>query len=143
MNTPFLAVVDTNVVISGLITAGRSSPSARILDGMLSGRLRFVVSVELLAEYRSVLLRPRICSFHGLTGDEVERIIRRLVESAILREPAATAEAAPDPGDQHLWDLLAATPGATLVTGDQALLRAPLAGHSTLSPRGFVYIWSG
>ena len=105
---------------------------------MLSGRLRFVVSVPLLAEYRTVLLRPRICSFHGLSEAEVERVLTRLVENGAVREPAPAAPAAPDRGDAHLWALLEAEPRALLVTGDRALLDAPPPGRSVVSPRSFV-----
>lgn len=140
--TPTLLIIDTNVVVSGLITAGKGSPSARILDGMLAGRLRFVVSVALLAEYRTVLLRPRVRGFHGLSELEIDRILTRLVENGILREPAPVAEGAPDPGDDHLWALLAAVPGAVLVTGDQALLDEPPAGSSVVPPRALVDAWT-
>ncbi len=132
------AIVDTNVVVSGLITRGKGSPSARILDAMLGGRLRFVVSVPLLAEYRTVLLRPRVCSFHGLTEAEVDRILTRLVENGTVREPGSSTTAAPDPGDDHLWALLDTVPAAVLVTGDRALLDDPPEGRSVISPRSFV-----
>jgi len=51
-------VIDTNVVVSGLVTADAHSPMARILDAVLSGRLTYLLSVELFAEYRTVLGRP-------------------------------------------------------------------------------------
>jgi len=54
------AVIDTNVVVSGLLTSLAASPTVRILDGMLVGAFRFLLSVELLAEYRAVLLRQKI-----------------------------------------------------------------------------------
>ena len=103
-----LVVVDTNVVVSGLISSGRGSPSARILDEMLQGRLRYVLSVPLLTEYRAVLLRPRIRRFHGRSEAEVDRILTRLVENGAVREPNPTTTRAPDPGDGHLWELLEA-----------------------------------
>jgi len=138
MRDRLLTIVDTNVVVSGLITAERGSPSARILDGMLSGRLRFVVSVELLAEYRAVLLRPRIRSFHRLAESDVDRVIKRLAENGALRNPEFAPQPAPDPGDQQLWDLLGGVPGSLLITGDRALLEAPLFGNGAISPRDFV-----
>lgn len=55
-----------------------------------------------------------------------------------MREPAPSTSPAPDPGDQHLWDLLAAAPTAVLVTGDQLLLEHPPEGRSALSPKSFV-----
>ena len=51
-------IVDTNVVVAGLLTKHEASPDARILDGMLGAAFPFVVSEALLAEYRTVLVRP-------------------------------------------------------------------------------------
>lgn len=69
------AVIDTNVVVTGLITADAGSPTARILDGMRRGGFPSLLSDQLLAEYREVLLRAKIRKLHGLpksalvTGD--------------------------------------------------------------------------
>lgn len=46
-------IVETNVVVAGLLTGNAASPVARILDGMLSAAFPFVVSEALLAEYGS------------------------------------------------------------------------------------------
>ncbi|MBM4199721.1 MAG: putative toxin-antitoxin system toxin component, PIN family [Gammaproteobacteria bacterium] len=132
-----LAVIDTNVIVSGLIAKDPDSPVCRILDLMLAGSLRFALSPALLAEYRSVALRPRIQRLHGLDVTEVERILRKLAVNAIWREPA-TARCAPDPGDDHLWALLGAGTGLVLVTGDRLLLENPPASGSVLSPRSFL-----
>ena len=43
-------VVDTNVVVAGLITGASDSPVRRVLDGMLAGAFRFLLSPDLLAE---------------------------------------------------------------------------------------------
>ena len=53
-------IVDTNVVVAGLLTGNATSPVARILDGMLGAAFPFVVSEALLAEYRAVLVRPAL-----------------------------------------------------------------------------------
>jgi hypothetical protein len=42
------------------------SPVASVLDAMLSGSLHYLMSPALLAEYRSVLLRPKVTRLHGL-----------------------------------------------------------------------------
>ena len=59
-------IIDTNVLVAGLITAEPKSPTARVLDAMLNGSLFYLLSAELLREYRNVLLRPRIARLHGL-----------------------------------------------------------------------------
>ena len=57
---------------------------------------------------------------------------------ACCREAPASGETAPDPGDQHLWDLLAAVPDGVLVTGDQMLLDNPPDNASVLPARAFL-----
>ena len=59
-------VVDTNVLVAGLLTTEQESPTARILDGTLNGRVLFLLSPRLLAEYRAVLLRPKLTALHVL-----------------------------------------------------------------------------
>ncbi|MBW1702213.1 MAG: putative toxin-antitoxin system toxin component, PIN family [Deltaproteobacteria bacterium] len=137
MNLP-LVVVDTNVLISGLITHQPQSPTCLILDWMLEGRLRFVLSIELLSEYRRVLLRPGIRKFHKLRETEVDIILNDIAFHGILREAPLPVEHAPDRGDDHLWALMAAQAGTVLITGDKALLKNPPDFAGVISPLVFV-----
>jgi hypothetical protein len=84
-----LWVVDTNVLVAALLTAQADSPTARTLDAMLDGSLMFVLSPALLAEYRAVLLRPRLAQRHGLTEAEVDELLATITANAIWREPHA------------------------------------------------------
>lgn len=114
-------IVDTNIVVAGLLTSHEDSPVARVLDGMLSAAFPFVISEALLAEYRVVLERPSLRKSHGLSADEIETLMLTVAEHAIVLIPVA-AQPAPDPGDQHLWELLAAHADTRLVTGDKLLM---------------------
>lgn len=114
-------IADTNIVVAGLLTSREDSPVARILDGMLAATFPYVISEALLAEYRAVLARPVLRKLHGLSADEIETLMLALAEHAIVLNPVATM-AAPDPGDQHLWELLAAHAEVRLVTGDKLLM---------------------
>lgn len=132
------AVIDTNVVVSGLLTSLAASPTARILDGMLAGRFRFLLSIELLAEYRAVLLRPKIRRRHGLRPSEIEVILTEIAANG------SVIEIAPPPGgptrgggDDHLWRILEAVPSAILVTGDRRLFQRLLEGARVVTPRAF------
>ena len=118
-----VAVVDTDVVVSGLLTRDSRAPAARILDGMLAGRLHFLLSDPLLAEYRAVLLAPAVARRHGLGADDVDRVLEGVVVNAVWRACAATAR-----GDAHVAALLRAEERARLITGDAAVLRATLRG---------------
>lgn len=134
--TPGVCVVDTNVIVSGLITADPNSPPARILDAMLDGGFIYLMSDELLTEYSCVLRRPGLVRLHGLTDEELDRLLADLVANAMWRAPAAAGEA-PDTGDQRLWALLASHSQGRLVTGDRLLLENPPRNVSAISPRSF------
>ncbi len=43
---PPLVVVDTNVVVSGLLSSQPQSPPCLVLDGMLEGRFPFLLSLS-------------------------------------------------------------------------------------------------
>jgi len=130
------AVIDTNVLVAGLITADPQAPTARIVDAMIAGAFPFLLSLELLTEYRAVLLRPKIRSRHGLGEEEVDALLVGLTANAAMREPEQAESGAVDV-DGHLLALLATHGGAVLVTGDQALLERAPAGRA-VSPSGFV-----
>ena len=132
-----VVIIDTNIVVAGLLTQREDSPVARVLDGMLSAAFPFVVSEALLAEYHAVLVRPALRKLHGLTVAEVETILTDLARHAIVLAPA-TAPPAPDRGDQLLRDLLASRTDLVLVTGDKLLLRAPAMQGRLISALAFV-----
>jgi putative PIN family toxin of toxin-antitoxin system len=127
-------VVDTNIIVAGLISIEKNSPVAVVLDAMLDGRLLYLLSPALLAEYRAVLLRPKLLPLHNLSVDEIDSILTTLVANAIWREPRSRI-AAPDPGDDHLWALLTSQPRSALVTGDRLLLENPPEHHRVISAK--------
>ena len=148
------AVIDTNVVVSGLLSGAADSPTGRIVDAMLAGTVLFVLSEALLAEYREVLLRPAIMERHGLTEAQVDTVLEGLVLNAGFREPASierlTSQVGPTGasavgekaqhtplGDEHLIALLESVPGAVLVTGDRGLAQAMASTCAVATPAEF------
>lgn len=132
-----ICIVDTNVVVAGLVTRDATSPVARMLDGMLAAAFPFVLSHALLAEYRVVLLRAAVRRLHRLAAEEIDLLLTDLAHHAIVLVPGA-AEAAPDAGDQFLWDLLAARSDLILVTGDKRLLQDVAMRGRVVTPHAFV-----
>lgn len=129
-------IVDTNVLVAGLITAERQSPTAQILDAMLTGKIFYLLSSELAQEYRDVLLRPRLTRLHGLNETEIDQVMNEIAANAIWRDPPPdTTHMAPDPQDAHLWSLLASDPAAVLITGDLLLVENPRPQSSIISPK--------
>ena len=130
-------VVDTNVIVSGLIVADPKSPPARILDAMLDGNLLYLMSNALLAEYSTMLRRPRIARLHGQTEDELDRLLTELTANAVWRQPTTDPQA-PESGDNHLWALLSSWPHSRLVTGDRLLIENPPSTAFVVTPRQVV-----
>lgn len=135
--TPQVFVVDTNVVVAGLLSRATDSHVARILDAMLTGELVYLLSPELLAEYRTVLMRPKLAKLHHLSQNDVDALLAELAANAMWREPDDGATAAPDAGDDHLWALLETYRGSVLITGDMLLREEPPAHHPVISPRSW------
>jgi len=136
---PRIFVVDTNILVAGLISGQPDSPTIQVVDAMLDGRLIYLLSPELLQEYRMVLLRPRLMGLHGLSEEEIDQLLTEITANAIWHETlTGVAEHAPDPGDEHLWKLLATEPSAALITGDRLLLEQPPSHSSVLSPASYV-----
>ena len=139
-----LLVIDTNVVAAALLSRDSDSPPRRLLAGMLTGAFPFLLSPDLLAEYRRVLLRSAIRKRHGLTMHQVDSVLTDIAATAQLRDADEhRAPSAPDPGDDHLSQLLHAAPGATLVTGDGRLIEQPPRFASVIAPRTAVDMFAG
>lgn len=133
-------VIDTNVVVAGLITAQADSPVVRILDGMLGAAFPFVLSPTLLAEYRAVLMRPKLAKLHGLGAEQIDSVLTDLARHGIVLSPPDhhAAAPAPDPGDQFLWNLLALRADLVLVTGDKRLLQDLVMQPRVITPLALV-----
>ncbi len=58
MPTPILIVLDTNVLVSGLLK--RNSPPGKVLDMILAGMVQVAMDERIYDEYTRVLARPRL-----------------------------------------------------------------------------------
>ena len=110
------AVIDTNVIVSALITRRMDSPTIKVLSAIRDGRIKVVCSRDILNEYREVLSRGK---FH-LSTARVEQTISTLVENALFLEPVASGEEFSDETDRVFYEVaLAGSEDRTrLVTGN-------------------------
>jgi len=133
VTAPTPIIVDTNIVVAGLITRDATGPTATVLDGLLSGQVRALMSSALVDEYRRVLLRPKLRQLHGLSAEGVETILAGLAQHATFIEPEPV-ELPENPGDAHVVSIIHAWPEALLITGDAALARLVANWAPTLTP---------
>jgi predicted nucleic acid-binding protein len=115
-----------------------SSFPRRVVDAVLAGFYGLVISDALVSEYRTVFARPHVIRAHRLSGGTADRLLSDIEDFGTVLAPDPSPVAAPDPGDQHLWDILADVADSILVTGDWRLLASGDYAGRVLSPRAFV-----
>ena len=88
-------VLDTNVLISGMINA--FGPPGRIVDLMREGELQLVVDDRILAEYADVLMRPKFSRY--FKASEARDIISFLEHNSRYIVSTVRISRLPDPDD--------------------------------------------
>lgn len=113
------AVVDVNVLISGILSA--KGASAEILRASRDGRFELVISELLLAELERTLAYPRLLK--RIPAEKTAAFISWVRDHGTMAEDPETPSpvASRDPDDDYLL-ALAIDRRAYLVTGDQDLL---------------------
>ena len=107
---PLSAVLDTNVLVSGLIAA-RGAPG-QILDAWSEGEFTLVSSLYLVEELVHVLAYPRIAERLQLDDAELEAVLAGLLARAEMT-----------PGQLHL-------PGVTRDAKDDAVVACAVEGKA-------------
>jgi putative PIN family toxin of toxin-antitoxin system len=137
---PIRAVLDTNVLVSGLL--GEHSPPRQLVDAWLDGRYVLVTSLYQVEEMSHVLTYPRIASRLRLSDADVDLILAALLSQAevvggALRLPGVSR----DPKDDPLVACAVEGGAAYLVSGDRDLLNLGETENTrVVTPREFVEI---
>jgi putative PIN family toxin of toxin-antitoxin system len=110
-------VVDTNVLVSALITRNESSPTVQILRFLASGNIIPVYSDEILKEYNEVLRRDKF----KLPEHIIISLLKDIMDNGLkVTDLAEVDETMPDPKDVVFYavTLSAQDKDAFLVTGN-------------------------
>ncbi len=112
MNPPSW-VLDTNVIVSGLLVAGGFS--GRLVEAVLTARLRLSYDDRIEAEYREVLARPRF----AISRERREAFLAELKnqDAVVVVRPWSDAML-PDLDDLSFLEVARLTTERTLVTGN-------------------------
>lgn len=114
------AVIDTNVLISGLIRP--RGAVGRVLRGLRDGRLVAIASRPILEELVDVTSRPSIAGKHEISADDLETFLRLLVFRADIVRPEVAIRRCRDPADDMFLEAAVTGAADRLVTGDADLL---------------------
>lgn len=114
------AVLDTNVVLSGLLWHG--APHA-LLDRVREGTLTFISSPALLAELAEVIARPQFATILARSNTSRERSLAELHElTEVIAPPPLVEPVCRDPDDDAVLALGIAANADFIVSGDRDLL---------------------
>ena len=108
------AVIDTNVLVSAFWCFGKDTPPMRILRALVNGVFTPLVSKDMLAEYRQVLLRKKF----DFDPDDVNELLDFISRHAYWTVPAESDEALLDPKDKVFYCTALAVYDAKVVTGN-------------------------
>jgi len=115
------AVVDTNVAVSAAINP--NGTPAQVILGWQRGAFTWVTSAPLLDELTVTFSSSRVRRFVAWQQDEIDRFLRRVLDTAELVSPTRTiTRITADPSDNHLLEAAAEGEADYIVTGDRHLL---------------------
>jgi putative PIN family toxin of toxin-antitoxin system len=126
-------VLDTNVLVSGLLYAG---PPAEILRAWAGRRFTLAVSPEIQDECEDVAQRLAV----RYPSVQLRRLFALvLVEAEMCTSTSLTEPVCTDPSDDKFFACAISAKAAFIVSGDRQLLRASgYAGVDVVTPRAFV-----
>ena len=132
------AVIDTNVLISSLITADFDSPTVSVIREIRDGGIIPIYSDYLLAEYHEVLSRSKF----RIPEDIIEHIIEMFIDRGVKIEPDEEFVMMPDPDDIPIFLITMQTRelDSYLVTGNTK--HYPAADY-VVTPRRMIEILHG
>lgn len=109
------AVIDTNVIVSALLTRNRDAATARVLDMVFSQmRITPLYNDEIIAEYNNVLKRAKF----GFPSELIDGIISLIVARGLNSKRVSTGVHFLDPKDVVFYEVALSKDDAYLVTGN-------------------------
>ena len=110
------AVVDTNVLVSALLSGNETAATVQIVANLIAGKIIPVYSTEIMQEYREVLSRPKF----KFSAEMISYLLSAIDKYGILVEPASMDIVLPDMKDLPFYEVVMEkrSDNAYLVTGN-------------------------
>jgi uncharacterized protein len=112
-------VIDTNVVVSGLLWLGNPG---RLLEAAALGQITLYTSPALLAELAATLAAPKLARPITRSGMTLDDLLARYTNVAIVVQPATVPRIVPnDPDDDQVIAAAVEARADVIVSGDKDL----------------------
>ena len=117
------AVIDTNVLVSALITHNPEAATAKVVKSLLNQSFVPMYDADIIAEYNEVLHREKF----PILPDVADALISYIIEHGVEASRVDYAETMPDEDDRVFYEVSLSNDDSFLVTGNLK--------HYPLSPR--------
>jgi len=108
------AVIDTNVLVSAMLSMKSDAATVRLLKEIQKGVVCPLLHEEIIKEYRDVLARPKF----GLPQKTVQSIVSTIEHVGQHADRVTSNEAFPDSKDVVFYEVALSKEDAYLVTGN-------------------------
>ena len=109
------AVIDTNVLVSSLLSVRENSPVVLVWDSILNGDIIPMFNEDILTEYEQVLSREK---FH-INKEIIKDILAVINIRGIFCTPIKTDLVISDPDDRVFFEIMLSRSDAYLITGNK------------------------
>ena len=112
----YLVVIDTNVLISALLSKHSDAATVQVLNAVFDGTIIPVFNDEILAEYDNVLHRPKF----KFSDTNIQLLLDTMKTYGVFAKQLITNEILPAPKDLVFYEVVMAKQdeNAYLVTGN-------------------------
>lgn len=108
------AVIDTNVLVSALLSRHSDAATVTVIAAISEDGLRPLFNQGIVKEYDDVLHRPKF----GFPPQEIDAILHRILKTGVETHRTKTSEMIPDPKDVEFYEVALSKDDAFLVTGN-------------------------
>ena len=112
---PYYAVIDTNVIVSALLTKNFHAATFQVIGAVLTGDIIPLYSNEIFSEYSEVLRRDKF----NLRGETVDKLLSKIELFGVEVMPVKTEEILVDADDTIFYETVSAFNNAYLITGNK------------------------
>ena len=109
------AVIDTNVLVSALITHNPKAATAKVVRLLLEGDFIPMYNEDIIGEYKDVLHRVKFT----IIPETADSLISHIIENGIEASRIVFEEPMPDEDDRVFLEVALSKEDSFLVTGNQ------------------------
>ena len=109
------AVIDTNVLVSALLTHNKQSSTIQVMEAMFANKIIPLYNEDIISEYEDVLHRAKF----SFSEAAISHYLEAMKQAGIHSQRIASSEHFPDPKDVVFYEVALSKDGAYLVTGNK------------------------